>query len=299
MGECSDADANATNNYLEFDPATDFGKSSLERLRIPTARRPRGRREGAFFQSGDTLYYGLGSVNSVYQNDFWVFDLASLTWSLINTVEDDLLRENAIGFKVKESVYLGSGANVNRPNSDFLNDYQKFNLTTGMWSILPDADLPLFRNGNVFNNSGRNNTALIEVDGRIFAGFGTLNDDLWEFDKTNETWEYAGTYSIPTSSSIHSMVIGGRVFLGLDREASFRLTRVLSTPASNRTWFEFIPPDPGMTNGQLIEVQTFPDYGDPFNVMNATFSIGDAGYLIATDNDDVSTDIWQYVPNQN
>ncbi|MEO0340610.1 MAG: hypothetical protein AAF242_15550, partial [Bacteroidota bacterium] len=178
-----------------------------------------------------------------------------------------------------------------------LSDFWKLDLSTDTWTPVPSMELNVANIGNV--PIGRNDASIVHVGERVFIGFGTNFDDLWEFNPQNETWTYAGNYGIKAQFGIHTMTIGERVFIGLDKNDDFRFTSSINTAASSRAWFEFIPPDPGMTNGQLIEVQSLPDYSPRFRKLNFTFSMGDSGFLVGTNTNTANTYIWQYVPNQN
>eukprot|EP00759_Apiculatamorpha_spiralis_P035588 PhF_6_TR36288/c0_g2_i1/m.52920 len=169
-------------DMYEVDPAT--GLSNTVGTRVA------GRQRHATCQVGNKMVVGFGVARGM-QNDVWLFDTETYTWTNLVPVNPRDTPMEKFGLCCESindtAVLFFGGTNVDVSDS---NDVHVFDINFRRWQLLapadPNADQPAKRRNIACYFDKQKNTLMISHgwSGADLVGF----KDLWDFDIINRKW---------------------------------------------------------------------------------------------------------------
>jgi N-acetylneuraminic acid mutarotase len=137
------------------------------------------RRDAAVFTIGNKAYMGTGLHNGAYENDFYVFDGSTETWTRLKDLDDDdedysILLSSGVGFSLNGLGYIATGdiAGV----SSYVWEY---NPNTDTWEEMPN-----------YEGSARQDAIAFSFSDKAYVLMGRSGsyyfDDNWEFRPDEE-----------------------------------------------------------------------------------------------------------------
>lgn len=133
-------------------------------------------------------------------NDTWIFDLKTLSWTLLNTSSAPPPRANAsMAINLANGLCLLFGGD---DGNTYLNDTWIFNTSNKNWTQLNLSASPIARTGACLSFDSSQGKFI------LFGGRGNSNllNDTWLFDPNNFTWTELTPLNSPSARSFASMV---------------------------------------------------------------------------------------------
>ncbi len=163
------ANVSATDDFLEYDPATDSWKALAD---FPGPIRS--------FSIGATYnglaYIGFGANTTQYLNDLWQWNPANGQWTQLSSCPCSGRRHPAFIIS-KGIIYVGLGDDI----SGNLKDWWKYTIDTDTWAQISDLPGP-----------PRHHPFMFEAGGEVFAGMGhggpVIYNDWYALDTTTNSW---------------------------------------------------------------------------------------------------------------
>ena len=159
--------------------------------------------ENAF--SNDEGYFGGGGYETegglVFVNQFWQLQDESFTY--LGDIPFGI--HHGVSFTIGNSIYVvgGIGGGVDGVSQAVQDTAYVYDISTGTWSVFDDNMpflttnlLPHFRHGDL-------------------EYFITEDEQIWTFDRVNETWNFVGDAAIDIREGGFSEVIGDKAYIGL------------------------------------------------------------------------------------
>ncbi len=142
------------------------------------------RDDAAAFSSGTAVHVGTGmEVGWNLTNDWWTFDVASMSWSAMAPLPASG-RQYCSTFFIENKGYLFGGVDASGP----LNELWEFDLATEQWT--QRASLP---------GPGRSATVAFESGPFAFICTGMLSggiptNEVWRYDPFNDVWDQRASF---------------------------------------------------------------------------------------------------------
>ncbi|WP_020530820.1 fibronectin type III domain-containing protein [Flexithrix dorotheae] len=190
---------------------------------------PGSARAGASaFVIDGTAYIGTGSDGDKHLKDFWKYDATNDSWTQLNDFEG-VSRSGAVAFVVDGKGYIATG-----DNGDRLTDVWEYNATEDSWTQKADFDgsaragaVSFVIDGKAYLATGDDEEGDLKDVGLVVGNEGflgnplsqlneeTRNNNLWEYDATNDVWtKVLDVFGDGRSSGI-AMTMDGRAYVGL------------------------------------------------------------------------------------
>lgn len=139
------------------------------------------KRKGALaFVIGNKAYVGTGLRNGSYENDFYVFDGGTQTWTRLTDLNDD---------DSDYSVLLSSGVAFTLNGLAYLTTGESSGVSSNLWIYDPSTDT--WDKGSNFEGSARQDAISFSFSDRAFVAMGRSGsyyfDDIWEFHPLEES----------------------------------------------------------------------------------------------------------------
>ena len=248
---------------------------------------PPARAHAVGFSIGNKGYIAGGMVHTYpshfYQQDFQEFDPVTNTWIQKPDLPHQLT--NAVAFTIGPKAYIPTGYDT------------FFNCASGMlvWDTVQKSwslkDIPQeIRRSNALGFS-------IEDKGYVALGYGSgyggaygLQNDMWEFDPSDNTWTRKADFPGVPRADAACFVIGNKVYITTGYPG---VTEPGDTIPTNDLW-EFDP-----NANTWAQKATFP--GGIMRCGAVGFSIDNKGYIVAGAGpigQPFYTDYWEFDPQQ-
>ncbi|WP_452232284.1 Kelch repeat-containing protein [Lacinutrix sp. MEBiC02595] len=145
------------------------------------------RRDAVTFTIGNDAYLATGISNGVYEEDFWVFNLDTETWTELEDLDDDddddddydITRSSAVAFTIGGKGYIACGEYVTSISTVY-----EFNPSNQDWEEKTDFELFSRRDAISFSNGerafvalGRNGTLYLDDNMEFFPNQEQDDDD--------------------------------------------------------------------------------------------------------------------------
>ncbi len=198
LGTGFNAFGNLTNEFWEYDPATDSWTQKANFGGV-------ARRGAVGFSIGGKGYMGTGDITVTTSNtlgDFWEYDPLLNSWTQINSFFG-AARTYAVGFSIGNKGYIGTGGN----NSGYLNDFWEYDPATNSW--VQKANFGgIIRWQAVGYNIG--NKGYIGTGG---DGFNSMSD-FWEYNPSTNSWVQKANFAGGGRPAAVGFNIGNKGYLG-------------------------------------------------------------------------------------
>jgi len=247
--------------------------------------------KGIAVSLGDKAFFGLGSASTSGVNpskDFWVMDADTNISELTTLPETAMYRTDAIAFVIGDTIYYGTGQNINafEAYDDLWAFYPSENKGNGRWEKWDQDPIP---------GGGRHEAVAFTIGRKAYVGGGRnqffeINDDFYVFDPDKEEGSRWDTLeNLPTGrANAIGFSIGSKGYTGFGVDEK---NDVLGD------FYEFIP-DGGRGNWNRLDMDDLP--GKRRSAVS--FVIGNKGYVgtgIRSFNANPSEfldDFWQFNP---
>lgn len=178
-----------------------FSEADITGLDFPGA----ARRNAVSFVIGDTAYVGTGDNGTVTLTDFYKYVPATKTWTQIADFPGNK-RSGAVAFVLDGKGYVGTG----RSGNTLFDDFYRYNPATNVWDTVAN-----------FGGGDRRNAIAFVVDGKAYVGtgnttdsFGSISDDLWEYDPNMDAWTPKASVPNPRTLAV-AFSINNRGYVAL------------------------------------------------------------------------------------
>ncbi|SDW38678.1 Galactose oxidase, central domain [Lutibacter oricola] len=165
-------DGSELKDFYKYNPTTDQWEQSV-------GFGGDKRKDAAVFVIGDNAYMGTGLHNGAYENDFYVFDGTSETWTRLKDLDDDdedytILLSGGVGFSLQGMGYIVTGG-----ASGVSTAVWEYDPVTDTWDDRPD-----------YEGSARQDAIAFSFSDKAFVAMGRSGsyyfDDNWEFRPLEE-----------------------------------------------------------------------------------------------------------------
>lgn len=273
------------------------------------------REDAVCFVLDNKAYVGCGKRDSIYLNDFYVFDGTS--WNPIASLPG-AERSGAVAFASNNKGYVGLGQSVTTTGQqNVFQDFWEYNPSTNSWSAAPAfpgqpryhaASFEAEGEGHVatginasanrlkdvwrLNNSTNNwvqmadfpdgvrikslGTSILD-NGFLFGG--TDNNNVWEYNKALDTWAKRLDLEGPPRDGSILFTIGSKSYYGMGAGNGSYYTDLWE--------FDF--------HAYLLEEQK--EFAGTGRKEAIGFSLNNKGYLLmGGNNSDLFSDFWEFKP---
>jgi N-acetylneuraminic acid mutarotase len=174
------------------------------------------RDDGVAVTVNQTLYAGTGLQEGWSATiDFYAFDLLSMQWKPIPTMPHTTERQYGCAFAGPNCFYVFGGDGVGGP----LNNLYKYDIATATWSLM--ASKP--GNGLLAASCLAFGDTVVIAGGKV-AGPGPLNQEVWQYILSKNTWEKKADLPFAPRWRASSAVLNqkGYLMFGIDSLNAFR-----------------------------------------------------------------------------